>query len=786
MVEISYILGAGHTEGTAIGSKARHLDKAANQGLPVPPGIIVRDESLQIALLQGLIIQRGNEYICREPRKLIDLLNVPGFDGLVAVRSAFGAEDRQERSYAGQFETVLNVDPTNATELARAMTKVWSSAAEQSPALRREVLIMKMVDAQYAGVAFTEQAYEDDLVNYAKGVGHKLVSGDHAGEMLHLPMLWRYERPAKSLPAWQQRLQRLLRNVRGLFGKADWDVEWADDGEHCYLLQVRPVTRATRRNEAFTLANHKENLPEQPSYFMTDVVAQAAPHLFEHFRHYDGTLPENRPFIEIFYGRPYINLSLMTEMMRHLGLPTRLITANIGGVADQQQGFNVGRMLIKIGQMVLPKFALAQLGAVQRVQAMEVQVIERARNPGTTFDTQIDNLMWLYTILVTEMFSLMIATGPLTLLLRQMGTLAEHSARHRTISTRLYTDLAPLRDYVAAHPELQEDLKAGHVPSDAGFQALWNKYMERYGHRGVYESDIARPRYHEAPANLLPTLLRPQRPQHIPRRTLKGWLTLPLWWWARGPIHAREQWRHTVMQGFDAIREAMLTRAAYFVGRGILPNMAAIWQLSVHEVRHLEHGWHPEEGFFEARAAEIEQMSHYHLPDFFHRFDNLEDYHEDIPEAINDDSLHGISLTKGHVQGRAWVLKEPASTLPEGYTPETTILIAPSIDAGWIPAFDTVAGVVVETGGDLSHGSIILREMGLPAITNVQHVMHAITTGDHVQLDASMGIITRLERASVAGDVTEAAPSEEIAQNLSEALPEPLSEDFTEKTKSEP
>lgn len=51
------------------------------------------------------------------------------------------------------------------------------------------------------------------------------------------------------------------------------------------------------------------------------------------------------------------------------------------------------------------------------------------------------------------------------------------------------------------------------------------------------------------------------------------------------------------------------------------------------------------------------------------------------------------------------------------------------MDAGWIPTFARVAGVVVETGDDLSHGSIILREIGLPAITNVRGVMRVVQTG---------------------------------------------------------
>lgn len=68
-------------------------------------------------------------------------------------------------------------------------------------------------------------------------------------------------------PAFVRRLQELLRDMRREFGEGDlgWDGEWADDGERCWLLQVRPITRSTTRNEAFTVANHKEILPELPS-----------------------------------------------------------------------------------------------------------------------------------------------------------------------------------------------------------------------------------------------------------------------------------------------------------------------------------------------------------------------------------------------------------------------------------------------------------------------------------------------------------------------------------------
>jgi phosphohistidine swiveling domain-containing protein len=86
--------------------------------------------------------------------------------------------------------------------------------------------------------------------------------------------------------------------------------------------------------------------------------------------------------------------------------------------------------------------------------------------------------------------------------------------------------------------------------------------------------------------------------------------------------------------------------------------------------------------------------------------------------------------------------------LPLGFEKNTTILVARSVDAGWIPTFALVAGVVVETGGDLSHGSIILREIGLPAVTNVRRATAVFRTGDLLRLNAAQGLVERLQPAS--------------------------------------
>ena len=104
-----------------------------------------------------------------------------------------------------------------------------------------------------------------------------------------------------------------------------------------------------------------------------------------------------------------------------------------------------------------------------------------------------------------------------------------------------------------------------------------------------------------------------------------------------------------------------------------------------------------------------------------------------------------MGLGDGTVTGTVWVLQEPDTTLPEGFDPATTILVARSVDSGWVPTFTKVAGVVVETGGDLSHGSIILRELGLVSATNVKTATRVFQTGDTVTLNGGNGVVKKAD-----------------------------------------
>jgi pyruvate,water dikinase len=199
---------------------------------------------------------------------------------------------------------------------------------------------------------------------------------------------------------------------------------------------------------------------------------------------------------------------------------------------------------------------------------------------------------------------------------------------------------------------------------------------------------------------------------------------------------AREEFRSEMMRCFEQTRLRLLGLCREL---GIAPE--TLWMLTAAEARRLDAGWRPDEEFLRARYREIARLRRVRLPDLVRRFDDLE---SGEARGRAGRRVRGISLTSGLVEGRAWTPAEPGEPLPEGFRPEETVLIARSVDAGWVPTFLQVAGVAVETGGDLSHGSIILREVGLPAITNAGAELRFIRQGERVRLNAASGFVERI------------------------------------------
>ena len=704
----------GHTLGEGVpkeaGAKAYHLDLARRRGLAVPAGIAYVVDSSEPATL-----------------KQIEFDVLRHLDGnSFAVRSSFRGEDSATESQAGRYLSLLKVP---GDQLADALAKVFSSAGT-GEAAAQGIVVQEMVGAEAAGVMFVQPDFLDPLVSWVDGLADQLVGGEEAGTTEELgPLVQGSKR------RWRSLAQAVTRAFEAK--ELGWDVEWADDGHTTWLVQARPVTRKVQRDELFSYANIREIMPDPPSVFMASVVESAGSRLYEYYRNFDPKLPANRPLIELHLGRPLFNISLLCETMRHWGLPTRLVTDQIGGADVARAPFSLSRFLGS--WLPISKQGLAQFSAVSRCQR-ETKKLEQfvvANSLGQI----AQQTSALFEKLVTVMLDLTAAMAvPLTLL-RAGGVLQEHSKNHQTPTGQILRSLEPLRELVAEHPEWKETLASGHPPQDPRFEKLWVEYLERFGHRGFFESDLAEPRFVEVPETILASLTAPSMPTPASDSTLRGKLTLPLWWYTRRVLDTREHWRNAAIQVYGRLRRSILEKAERLGFEE--PN--SVFKLTMSEWEKLDQGWLPDQEFLAARDLEIADRKRYNVPDLCHRFESRKDWLTTTSAGELDRMVSGISLSQGSVEGRVW-LAEDARSLLEFEGDEPIVLVVRTVDPGWLFALPKIAGAIVELGGDLSHGSILLREFGVPAITNASGATQVFQTGDQVRLVAGEGYAVRLSR----------------------------------------
>ena len=139
------------------------------------------------------------------------------------------------------------------------------------------------------------------------------------------------------------------------------------------------------------------------------------------------------------------------------------------------------------------------------------------------------------------------------------------------------------------------------------------------------------------------------------------------------------------------------------------------------------------------RRSRYEMLHDYELPIIFKR--PVEATPRETADAGGETLFEGIGVSPGQARGRARVVLS-ADGASEATILPGEILVAPVTDAPWTPLFLPAAGVVVETGGLLSHAATVAREYGIPAVTGIRGATDFIATGTMLSIDGSTGTVT--------------------------------------------
>ena len=856
---------AGDNPLSLVGGKAFNLGKMIAAGLPVPRGFCVTTTAFDLFLascsrrtdLSRLLAQcSGDELgriaeLNREIRSCLAEVRVPevvkdavlgawrepGGERSFAVRSSATVEDAAGMSFAGQFESILNVRGADA--LLAAIKTCWLSLFSEraliylarqrvtAEKVKMAVLVQEMVDASHAGVVFTADpltgATDRFVVECVSGLGEGLVQGTvepervvvekRTGRVLASP-----ENEILS-SATLARLCDLSRRTEHLFS-APQDIEWAQRDSGLFLLQSRPITtkapaRTWEDRQVWTNLNTGEVVPDVMTPITWSMMQSLLDVVGSIFRLAGANIRRVSLVGGLVAGRLYFNANTVLAAIKPFSFLINYF--QIKGTPDFFQTLGgVSVEAYRQGPQAIPPEDLPDLGfrwpkyILSWPRILYDLITHSSRRRGRAwlarFKKQTDELDRLDLVAIStpeltrlcgqflrEVFKdadvLFLATqgaalpvfqkacrdwlGEPGLALRLFAALggmpvAEAGLALWRLAVLVHAD-SDTEAAVSSENNWQE-VRARLCRNEHGrkFLAAWDAFMSEHGHHCRGEFELSNARWSETPDYILGIVrgylrslgqsdpLENQRRlaeerEHLAaqcrarlKNPIKRWIFSHSLHRAQELAVYREQLKNLGIRRFAFVRRVLLVLGLRLHEQGSLSCRDDIFFLDVSELEPVatsgaSFDWRER---IKSRRQEYEKNLELHPPRIVNgRFDpNAPAW----PVADADAKLlEGIAVSPGIVTGPARVIlraDEHEQVLPG------EILIAPFTDPAWSPYFITAAGVVMEQGGILSHGSIVAREYGLPAVTNVASATRVIRTGDLIQVDGNRGRVSVLQR----------------------------------------
>ena len=283
--------------------------------------------------------------------------------------------------------------------------------------------------------------------------------------------------------------------------------------------------------------------------------------------------------------------------------------------------------------------------------------------------------------------------------------------------------------------------------------------LVRYGHRAIAEIDLGLPRWSEDPSHLLGAIANYQRLDaaalapdaqfargareaeatiatllfrvHGPRRLLARKLLRRV----RALAGAREAPKFHVVRVFAQGRAILAPVGVALAAQGSVATADDIWFLTLPDARRALAGEDMRQRVAERRAEYRREERRRHVPRVL--LSDGTDAEAAFTSPAADGAIRGTPASPGTARGVAHVMFSPAGARLE----PGEVLVAPATDPGWTPLFLTASALVMEMGGMMSHGAVVAREYGIPAVVGVPDATTRIATGERIVVDGSAGTV---------------------------------------------
>lgn len=816
------------------GGKGANLGELIRARLPVPDGFVITTEAYAAAAGAAGVDPRDP---LDARRRLVESAMPPevatavrdayrSLGGQVAVRSSATAEDLPEASFAGQQDTILDVEGEDALldAVRRCWASLWNDRAVSyrathevdEHALRLAVVVQQMVAATIAGVLFTADPITGRrrraAIDAVRGLGEQLVSGavnpDHyvvdttTGAVL--------ERRGDILDdARLREIAAMGARIEAHYGKPQ-DIEWAIDDRRLWIVQSRDIT--TLYPIPASAPDPERDLRVYFSFNVAQGVLQPfTPMGIQTFRLLGAAFASviGRPVADPAAGTSVIVDAGMRVWIDLTGVlrnsTTREIPVRVFSIMEARSSGIVARLLddprlaprrgsrlrsaVSILRAVahagVPPWVIRSLLRPERTRDQVLSYVDalitRDVGPLTTpaerldaFERQIiTTLPRMFPRLVAIVAAGLVSYNLAARLLRGVASDDEMRTVLRGLPFNPTTEMdlelwaiarrtrddPPSRAALADRPsaDLSADFRRGALPPLLQHELA--TFLNRYGHRAIAEIDLGLPRWSEDPAHLLGAIANYQRPGaaalapdeqfaraaseaealiatllsrvHGPRRILARKFLRRV----RALAGVREAPKFNIVRVFAQGRAILAPVGAALAGDGRIAAADDIWFLTLPDARRALSGEDMRPRVAERRAEFRREERRRHVPRVL--LSDGTDAEAAFASPAADGAIRGTPASPGIARGVAHVMLSPAGARLE----PGEVLVAPATDPGWTPLFLTASALVMEMGGMMSHGAVVAREYGIPAVVGVPNATERIVTGERIVVDGSAGTV---------------------------------------------
>lgn len=784
-----------------LGSKIENLKIMKGAGLPVPDfevfsfdELVPSKEGIQAALTacKDKTTAEKSSLLKRAVRESVKIDWDISLDGeLFSVRSSSSVEDSSDNSFAGQFDTFLNVERKDICgKIVECVCSLYNENVliymEQKgldlSLLRMNVIVQKMVNSEVSGILFTanpQGILNESVIVAGRGLGENVVSDKIDTTSYYYSLtdnIYYYDGRENLLT--DEQVHKLIGISKIICDNICpyADIEFAVENGGIYILQARPITTI---DDSKPLLFDNSNIVESYPGLSLPLTISFVDMVFAGvFKDAGRRLLKNKRELEKRYdilentvgnanGRLYYNLNSWYSAIKFLPFSKKIIAIwqELVGVKykEYDEKKNEINPLVKasvyvntLTELIMTPHNMKKLNeSFVEIKNYVYRRFEEDMSPSEIlelFDKIQDRLLSCWGITLLNDTYAFIFTGLLKARLKKKYKNHEELANSYISGISNIESMKPVKEMIKIAADRDKI-------SDDEYGRRAKEYIEVYGDRCLEELKLETETFRTdfelfdrkinefaADKDRLMSLLDDGAEssidlKHDPiTKFLSGRCMLG--------IGNREIQRLNRSRIFGMVREAVLRLGGIYAQKGYIAEKRDVFYLTLDEVRALADMPRDMKETVEARKQKYEMYSM--LPaysrivfsgeafDKNHRSVNMTAVHS------GKDEMLGVPCSNGIVEGEACVVTD----VKKVSSVKDKILITKMTDPGWVFLLAEAKGVVSEKGSLLSHTAIISRELGIPAVVGIDGLMATVKNGDTVRLDGATGVVKIIKRAS--------------------------------------